>query len=506
MSDNSKLIADALQKTDPALYASIDGGDSWPVGLKKRGARVDKYRRYERGDHDAALNDQLRKIMRLKPDDAGSREFNDPYCKIIVDKMAGRNSVSEISTKDEAGQTWIEKILEINEFEVLSGEVFRGAIRDGDSYVIIDPITLMWAAEPPYDGFSGVVAIFDEMRRKTIWACKIWSEADNVDLAGDESTAKAGMKLVVYQAGQISWWKGTDGGAEAKPDDIPMDISVEGVTTGNAKVWPLEVLPIVHFVNQKDNYTSYGESEIRAAIPLQDLLNRTLHSMGMASELSAFKIYWSKGMEIKKDGIVAGAVLNLLPFGATPDPSSITEEGIRFLEAIEVGEFNESDISNYTNQIDTLVREISQVTQTPIYGVTAQGNLSGEALKQLEIGLIGKVKRFQRENNGAIRQLIMLTAEMSNEFTGHEKAPIIDTISINWKSPEIIDVGAQIAVLVAMKEKAPSLFADEWYREQIGGLLAMTQKQIREEGEKAQNAQSLFFGALTGADGNIPVA
>ncbi len=505
MSDNSKLIASALLKTDPGLYASIDGGDSWPAGIKKRGARVDKYRRYERGDHDANLTKQMRKMLRLKVDDAGTREFNDNYCKIVVDKMAGRASISEITTKEEAAQEWIDAIKEQNDFDALAGELFRGAIRDGDSYVIVDPITLLWAAEPAYDGFSGIVAIFDEMQRKAIWACKIWSEADNADLAGDQSTSNTNMKLVVYQVDQISFWKGTDGGAEVEAADIQMDRPVEGVAAGNSMPWPLDDLPIVHFVNQKDNYTSYGESEVRPAIPLQDVLNRTLHSMVMASEFSAFRMRYSIGMKVHADGIVPGAFLGLLPFGDPPNIESITDEGLEFMKGIKVGEFEESDISNYTMQIDSIVREISQATQTPIYGITtSSGSLSGEALKQLEIGLIGKVKRFQRENNGVIRQLVMLTAAMSNQF--HDKAPTIDTISINWKSPEIIDVGAQIAVLVDMKEKAPGLFADEWYREQIGGLLAMTQKQIKEEGENAQNAQSLLFGALIGTDGNIPVA
>ncbi len=507
MADNSNLIADALKKTDPELYAAIDGGNAWRDGVNTRGARVAKYRRYERGDHDANLTTQMRKMLRLKTDSADLEEFNDNYCKIIIDKMAGRTSVSEISTEGETEQQWIDDTLERNEWDALEGEMFRGAVRDGDSYIIIDPLTLAWAGEPAYDGFSGITAIFDDMMRVPLWACKLWSEADSVDLAGEEES-DADMRIVVYQPNRVSFWKGSQGGADVQPDNQVLSFG-DGTTRleSNEFPWPLGEIPLIHFVNQKDNYTSYGESEIRPAIPLQNVLNRTLHSMVMASELSAFKLYWSKGMAIDKDSIVPGSVINLLVGSA--GETSLTAEQIEFLKAVEVGEFNETDISNYTQQIDKVVREISQATQTPIYGVTAQGNVSGEALRQLEIGLIGKVKRFQRENNGAIRDLIILTSEVQNAFSGLENglgtAPTIETVSVNWKTAEIIDVEAQMRALFEMREKAPGLWPDDWYRQQIGGLLAMTQKQIKEEGENAQNAQSLFIDSLIGAGGGAPV-
>ena len=119
------------------------------------------------------------------------------------------------------------------------------------------------------------------------------------------------------------------------------------------------------------------------------------------------------------------------------------------------------------------------------------------------------MKRFQRENNGAIRDLIILTSEVQNAFSGLENglgtAPTIETVSVNWKTAEIIDVEAQMRALFEMREKAPGLWPDDWYRQQIGGLLAMTQKQIKEEGENAQNAQSLFIDSLIGAGGGAPV-
>ena len=506
-SDNSNLIVAALRKTDPDLAMSIDAENSWKDGIMTRGARVAKYRRYERGNHDADLTTQMRKMLRLESGDgANLKEFNDNYMRIVVDKMASRLRVASITTDTDDGNTWIDELLEDNDWESLEGELYRGAIRDADSYILVDPITTRWVAQPAYDGFSGMTAIFNR-KGEPVWACVLWSEADNEDLTGDESSSSVIMKVIVYQPNQISFWKGNEGTTDIKPVNQAVDKPVSGVEPTNSVVWKLGKIPLLHYVNQKDNYTPYGESELRPAMPLQDALNRTLHSMIMASEFSAFRLIWSIGMEVDVEKITPGAVLNLiLGDGGTAD---LSKEQIEFLKAIRVGIFEGTDITQYTTQIEKLVKEISQATQTPIYGITAQGNVSGDALRQLEIGLIGKIKRFQRENTAAIKSLIFLTAEIQNTFTTEEgvNAPSFEMVAVEWQSPEILDVAAQITVLVTMRKDAPNLWPDRFYREQIGGLLGMAQSKISEEGDEIADEQSQRIAQLTGGVlGTVPVA
>jgi hypothetical protein len=504
--DNSGLITSALAHTDPALYASIDAANSWKAAIIKRGARVALYRNYERGDHRADITTEMRKMLRLNTDNADMTDFNDNYCRVIVDKMAGRLFVSNLALDSDGAKEWLDKTLARNDFDAQQSEWYRGAIRDGDAYVMVDPETALWTSEPAYDGFSGVEVIFDEMTRKPVWACKLWSEADTQDItAGD--TNQAVVKVVVYQPGQVSYWTGDESGQEVSADNIfpGMDVEVnpDGTVTAvdlstNAQPWPLQSrsLPIVHFANQKDNYTSYGESELRPAVPLQDVLNRTLHSMVMASEFSAFKLLWSKGFQIDVDGITPGGVINLVLKDANGAIiTDMTEAQVQFLQAAAVGQFEATDLSQYTNQIDKIVQQLSQSTQTPIYGVTADGNLSGEALKQLEIGLLGKVERFQHQNSDAIKELVTLTAEIQNTFEG-ENAPPFGSVNVIWKSPELLDVNAWIATLVQLREKAPGLFADEFFVKRIGVLLGMSQDDINDEIEKAANQQGINLDRL----------
>lgn len=487
MSDNSGLIVSALEKTDGDLYTSIDAASSWKNSIRYRGNRVNLFREYERGDHRADMMEEIRKLLRLPDDDTGITELNVNYCKIVVDKMAGRLHVSDIAV-DEGAERWLKDTLLKNDFEAQQGEWYRAAIRDGDAYVMIDPETALWTSEPAYDGFSGIVVIFDDMTRKPIWACKLWSEADIQDVT--EGTSSAAMKIVVYQQNKISYWNGQEGSNEVSKDS-------------DDKSWPASVegLPIIHFCNQKDNYTSYGESELRPVIPLQDSLNSIQHDKTMASKLSAFKIYWSIGMNIDKDGIVPGSVINLVPF----DPAQgMTAEQAEYLKAIRTGSYDVTDMSQYTNMIDKEVQQISNVSATPIYGVTTQGNLSGEALKQLEIGLLGKVERFQRQNADAIKELISLTAAVQNAFEG-SSAPEVGTVSVTWKSAELLDTNARITALITMRSSAPDLWSDEWYRSKIGSLLGMSNSEITEDAkivEENQVDKGAFDFFETGVDEN----
>lgn len=504
MIDNSGMIVDALRKTDPALFAAVDGLNSWKNSVRVRGARVAKYRRYERGEHDAVITEQMRNMLRLTADDAALNALNSNYMRIIVDKMAARLRVSEITSKDndKRQDEYIAKLLIDNDFDAAQGVYFRGAIRDGDSYVMVDPQSLKWTSEPAYDGFSGVVAIFSAMEQYPVWACKLWSEADNNEVGEQSTTVK--MKILVYQKDRITAWKSNAGASAVEPAEIYEFNGVDGVGLSNELVWEVGIVPIIHFGNLTDNYTRYGESELRVAIPLQDVQNRTLHSMAAASEFSAYPVDVSYGFKIDKAGIQPGAVINLYLKDAQGNPiTDPTPEQIALLQSAKVQQLSVTQISQYTSQLAELTKHISQVTQTPIYGVTSEGALSGDALRQLEIGLIGKIQRFQKENNAAIRALIELTAAIQNQFdTGEGTAPKLGALNVNWASAEILDTSKEIEAILNIREKAPGLFDDDFIRQQIGALLKLTQSQIQQEGENARNASSRQFDFLTGAAGN----
>jgi len=406
--NNSYLIVSALELTDAALADSIDARNYWQPLLTQYGARVAKFRAYERGDHEANMTTQIREMLRLKQDEAGLNELCDNYASIVIDKMASRLSLETLQTDTDEGNEWLDDLKQKNRFDKLQGVVYRAAIREGDTYLLISPKELEWTSEPAFDGFSGTMVLFDS-RGIPSWACKLWSEAERSEISenmlGEAQNTSTVMRIVVYQRNRISYWKGDIGGTEVVPDNDEYGL--------NEIPWPSGEIPIVHFANRRDNYTSYGESELRPEIPLQNILDRTIHSMLAAAELSGYKIYYSIGLKLDKSAIVPGAVISLVLQDAEGKViTNPTEEQLNLLKAVKIGELGETDMSQYILQVKTLVEEISQTTQTPIYGITASGNLSGEAMKQLEIGLIGKVERFQRENYDSWVQFVFLTAKL----------------------------------------------------------------------------------------------
>lgn len=487
--ENSGIIAAALFATDPELALGLDHWNRWKNFIRDKGMRVRVYRQYEAGDHDSNITDQMRKMLRIDESAAfGLGEFNDNYMQLIIEKMASRVRISSISTDDEGGNEWLQAMLSRNRLKAIQARSTRAAIRDGDSFIVVDPISLQWSVEPAFDGETGMVAISNTLTNKIIWACKVWVQAN--DTGTEQAIA------MVFQRERISYWIGNAGADIVYPHMVisppgEQAVQLEKGTLVNTQTWPGEDIPIVHLSNNLDVKTGFGESELRPVIPLQNVLNRLIHSMTMASEFAAFNVRYAIGVKIDSAKIVPGAALSFTLKDEDGNPiTSLTDKQIEYLKSIKVGEFSGTDISQYTSQLEALVKEISQTSQTPIYGITATGNLSGEALRQLEIGLIGKVRRFQHENDDAIKQLIALTAQIQRNFRriGVDlvlpSPPSTDNIVVEWQSPEILDTKEEIRSLVDMRQKAPGLWSDAFYREKIGALLMMSRSEIEKyEGE-----------------------
>jgi hypothetical protein len=174
------------------------------------------------------------------------------------------------------------------------------------------------------------------------------------------------------------------------------------------------------------------------------------------------------------------------------------------LRAVRVEQLMGADLNQHIAVWDRIAKEISHITQTPIYGVTSDGALSGEALKQLEIGLIGKIERFQMQNIDALRDLVMMTAEMERVFYPGLGTPEIEQVDVTWKPAELLDTDAKIQMLINLRKDAPGLFSDDFMREQIGGLLGISKEKLESESDNATNQSALNFERLVGAGGGVP--
>ena len=373
----------------------------------------------------------------------------------------------------------------------------RGAARDACSFAVIDPATLTFKVEPSFDGYSGVVVIYDE-EGHIQWAAKMWHEGTGELTAmpdsENEDLPEQISYIIVYQGDKMTAWK-DDGALVPYP-----------YWNGEAEMpWKLGRVPVFQFTNKRDAYNYHGESELRPVVPLQNMLNRTLHSTGMVEELGAFPVNIIIGAALEIGAIVPGSIVCLpLTDSAGEQITEPTDEQIAPINAVKHIALQPADLDKYLHALDKFVIQVAQTTETPIYGVTTSGNLSGEALKQLEIGLIGKCERLQRENTDTWREIVEMLRDIQAQYNtpGIERAPAFDTVSVVWKTSEVRDENREIEVLIALYEKTAGLFPAEFYRQRVGVLLDMTEDQIKVWGEKAETERALnFANILTGGNG-----
>src|SRR5213078_183591 len=67
---------------------------------------------------------------------------------------------------------------------------------------------------------------------------------------------------------------------------------------GDAVANPYGIVPVFHFANNAD-IGKPGRSELEAAIPIQDGLNKAVLDMLVAMEFTAFRQRWAAGIEIE---------------------------------------------------------------------------------------------------------------------------------------------------------------------------------------------------------------
>ena len=482
MADNSQILQNVLERTAPELARTINA-QWWATDqYRMRGARVDKYRRYMRGDHDAKMTANMKKALRVNANSADRlNEFNGNYTGLVIDKESSRLSLSHMTTGTEAGDVWLNDIKRRSKFDLIEGATYRGSLRDGDAYIIIDPQTLTWKSNPAYNGFDGVAVIYNT-DNNIEWACKLWAETSGENVTGtgeEEQETNITMHITVYQPDRITRWLSTGQG------DLRVD------PNHPEESWLASAIPVIPFVNKRDNDTMYGNSEIKDVIPLQDIYNRVLTSNVMIAELNGFKVFIVLNAKLDlSDGIMPGDVISVYARDGSGNPIlNPTQEQIEMMRSISITELSPTDMTQYIALKDSIVREISYISNTPIYGITAQGTISGDALKQLEIGLIGKTKRFQKENTDSWVQLIALTHEIHQKYTpssGQVSPPAIGEISVQWESPELRDSMAHVQTLIVLYEKTRGLFPMSFYRDQIGAALGLEQSSIDQLAEEVQ--------------------
>jgi len=224
------------------------------------------------------------------------REFALNLCPAVVDAVRDKLIVTGYRVEDADGKKEIPtdawKIWQQNRMGVRAGQIHREAVMNGDAYAIVWVDPKQKTTIYPQKAASCTVVYDEETPGKILWAAKYW-------FTTPDEKGKKKARLNLYY-----------------PDRTERYISKRDVTALPEKVGDWDeyaadggsfsipnqygIVPVFHFANNSD-IGSFGKSELKDAIPVQNALNKTVLDMLVAMEFSAFRQRWATGIEMEVD-------------------------------------------------------------------------------------------------------------------------------------------------------------------------------------------------------------
>lgn len=472
--------------------------DAWETDTAARGEHVTLYRDYVDGKHRAKLTQEMIDLLRLDGTVAKDvSPFNINHMDNIVQTPADRLDITRISADNQAGTDWAADLFKRERLDGLQLAVHEGAVRDGDAFVMVSfdnetgEVRLM--AEDAYDGIEGVIPIYAGDSKTPSMAVKIWRE----NLRLDNNRLSERVRINVYYPGQIEKYLVENGGALQAWRDQPGDVWPYPWRMPDGE--PIGV-PLVHFANNP-RYM-FGRSAIDDAIPLQDALNRVLTSMVMATELSGFMIRTAKGTKPPAK-LTPGMWVSAYARDKEGKERPPIGDEVTWLANVEFGTLEAGEITPFLEEAAFLIDQMYVITRTPPKHSGA--TISGEALKQLEIGLLGKIRRAHISFGNAWENVAAMAHRVQSAY-GTQAPPAVTTWSAQWKTAAIRDDAQVVASALSIADRVD----ERTFLEMIASVWNWDDAKIdaildaRRGDQATRLAQLGVGGLLPGFGGNRP--
>ncbi len=379
----------------------------------ERAAKYAMFRDYYEGEHQTQLTARMRKFLELK----ANQEFNLNFCPIVVDALAEKLKVARFECE---GQTDVFTVwCKANRLDALQAVVHLAAIRDGDTYVLVewdnDASLPRFTHESAYDGAHGMHVVYsDERRTEPMVAIKRWTVTSGAEVKT--------RRVNLYYPDRIEKYTDAGTGHDWLPyeeDDQPWPIP-----------WPFGI-PVIHFRNKDQGY-SYGESELEDVIPVQNGLNKTFIDLLSAADTTGFRNFWMTG----------------------DDPSDIkTAPGSWFYSTrpeAKIGALDPADISGLIALKDSVAADIAKMTRTPLSFFQLTGQVAAQGtLKEQRAGLIAKARDRQAVFGNAWEDVLVLARRLHNAYgTGRlDESQPVDTVWQDDEKPEPRELAEVVELL-----------------------------------------------------------
>lgn len=307
-------------------------------------------------------------------------------------------------------------------------------------------------------------------RRRRAAALKRWQEDDGslrATLYLPQSTYRFQRK---NESGQQ--WEPREGAHAASPN--PLGVVPVVPLVNDPHMLPcrppraLTVAP--HSVSEWAS-VGLGRSEEADAISSVDQINKLICDMLIASEVASFRQRWATGIEIPIDE-------------DTGKPKEPFQSGIDRLwstagENAKFGDFEATQLENYTKAIESRVTSLAARTRTPPHYLLGNiVNASGDALKAAETGLSSKCKGRQPHLGEGLEEALRLAfAWKGDERAGDVNAETAWEQTESRSESEYMDSLVKKMAIGVPKEQ---LWKDAGYSpQQIGEFKTMLLEQAR---------------------------
>lgn len=335
--------------------------------LQTLSANAERYARTERyydGDHDLRFATEKFKTT------FGDlfREFALNLCPIVCDSVADKLSVAGFSVDSgptEAGRD-ADLLWRKRRMPIVSGEVHREALKNGDAYVIVWPDAAGEAVFHPNRASQIAVRYDEESSTEITQAAKCWRAEDGR------------IRLNLFFPDRIERY------ITRRKEETRFPDAKEFTAYDSAVENPFGKVPVFHFANNA-GIGMLGRSELDAAIPIQDGLNKAVLDMLVAMEFSAYRQRWAAGIEIEYDADGKA----IAPFRSGVEHLWIAgDANARF------GDFESARLDQFIKVKDSFRTDIASVTGTPLFYFLQQAGTfpSGESLRQASARFIAKVR------------------------------------------------------------------------------------------------------------------
>jgi hypothetical protein len=204
---------------------------------------------------------------------------------------------------------------------------------------------------------------------------------------------------------------------------------------------PLGVVPLVPFINRR-NRRPEGFAEHEDVLSIQNRINLSLINLIAAMKYGAFRQRWAAGLEVDEDP-VTGAKIQ--PFQLDIRKLWTTDN-----HDVKFGEFDATDLRPYIAAVESAVQDLAAISRTPPHYLLGQVvNVSGDALKAAETGLVSKVRDRQRNFGESWEQVMRLAFKVLGD---EQRATAYDAETV-WRDPESRSI-AELADAAVKKQAA----------------------------------------------------